>query len=309
MWESTCWPQLRQLCGIRLPEDGAAALARGLPSLEVLEAMPEGPWTGAGQAVFGCVRQAKLKDCCESFTAHARVSSLLPSLERLTMYESVTINNLHEWEELNTGTERQGLLVPDLADATRLTYLVLVCNDDDEGYHALPPHAWATLSTLPHLRHLALDVTAAEVPQLAHLPAALEVLKVQVDGLYYDQAEDSMLLRRHDVDGPCELCAVLMAAGRLPRLRSLWIHASGMQVHRGALAGLAGARLGDLEELEVKCYGLQLHDVSLLAALHGLRRLHVKELESASPGEWSRSTRAEGCRSRVSATALDVLTF
>ena len=152
--ETAHWPQLRRLHGIRLPGEGAVALARGLPSLEALDAAPEGQRAGAGQAVFGRVRQARLADCCESFTAHARISSLLPSLERLTLWE----NN----ESITT----------DLADATRLTHLVLG-SDSGTDFDTLQPRAWAALFTMSRLRHLALDVLPAELPQLARLPASL----------------------------------------------------------------------------------------------------------------------------------------
>ena len=159
--ESACWPQLRQLCGISLPGERAAALANGLPSLEFLGAAPEGEWAGAPQAVFGRVRQARLGPCCESFTAHARISSLMPSLERLTLYDE------------------GGIVTTDPAGGTRLTHLVLGSNDTDV-FCELQPRAWAALSTMSHLRRLALDVTAAEMPRLASLPAALEVLRVNV---------------------------------------------------------------------------------------------------------------------------------
>ena len=266
MWESACWPQLKQLYSIRMPGEGAAALARGLPSLEVLDAVPEGQWADAGPAVFGRVRQARLADCCESFNAHARTSSLLPSLERLTL-----------WEERDT-------IATDLAGSTGLTHLVLGWNDG-ENFSALHPRAWTVLPTLSRLRHLALDAMPAELPQLAHLPAALEVLCVNVAHGLDDEGEVEWA--PEDMDGAPDLCGALEPAARLPRLRTLYICAPGMAVHHGTLAQLVRARLCALEELGVVCFKMRLHDVSLLAVLPGLRRLNVWQLD-AIPDEFSR---------------------
>ena len=130
LFKTACWPKLRYLRGILLPGECAAALARGLPSLEALDAVLDGEWAGAGGAVFGRVRQARLQECCASFVEHARISSLLPSIERLSL------------------SEDQGTISTDLAGATRLTHLRL-------GDHDLlvnvkgQPRAWAALCTRP----------------------------------------------------------------------------------------------------------------------------------------------------------------
>ena len=269
VWESIHRPQLRQLCGVCLPGEGAVALARGLPSLEVLDAAPKGQWAGAEHGVFERVRQARLVECCESFTAHVRICSLLPSLERLTL------------------RERCNTISTDLARATRRTHLVLGWQYGT--LQALQPCAWAAPYTMSCLRHLALDVTAAEVPQLALLPAALEVLHVNVDEASNDEIEQASLPEVVDMEDLYDVCAVFEAAARLPRLRTLFVRALGGEVHHGSLTRLVGARLGAVEELEVECYEVRLHDVALLAALRGLRRLHSCELEeSASPDEWAK---------------------
>ena len=161
LWETACWPKLRYLCGIILPGKCAATLARGLPSLEALDAVPVGQWAGAGEAVLARVRHARLQECCESFAAHARIASLLPSIERLTL-----------WED-------QAIISTDLAGATRLTHLLLGGAEFDR-INEVQPRALAALGTLSRLRHLALDVKPSRLPQLAHLPAALEVLLVRV---------------------------------------------------------------------------------------------------------------------------------
>ena len=246
LWETACWPKLRYLRGIRLPGECAAALARSLPSLEVLDAFPEGQWAGAGEAVFGRVRQARLQECCDSFAAHARISSLLPSLERLTL-----------WED-------RGIFSTDVAGATRLTHLELG-HDTLWVSHEVQPRALAALCTLPRLRHLALNVKPCHVPQLARLPAALEVLRLYVARSLDDSGE--VAWRPEELEGKPDLCRVLEAVARLPRLRSPHINGPGMELHHGPLAAQLGGRLGALEDLEVCCFNLQLHDVAVLATL------------------------------------------
>ena len=90
------------------------------------------------------------------------------------------------------------------------------------------------------------------------------------------------------MDDAYDVCGLFEAAARLPRLRTLIASALGMEVHHGSLARLVGARLGAVEELEVECAELRLQDVSLLAALRGLRRLEICCMpEAASPDEWA----------------------
>ena len=267
VWEGAHWPQLRQLCGIYLLGDAAAALARGLPSLECLGAIPQGEWTGAGKAVFARVRQANLECCCESFTAHAHISSLLPSLERLTLWEECSITDC-------------SAMSTDLAGATRLTHLVLGTNDG-ECFSKLQPRAWAALSTMSRLRHLALDMTFDEVPQVARLPPALELLSLNVAQCYFEE-HGHVAWMHHTSGSAIDLCTVLEAAAGLPRLRSLTVKAPGMtHLNHGSLARLVHAGLGGLEALVMNGarQWLKPHDVALLAALPGLRRLHTQPLD------------------------------
>ena len=148
--------------------------------------------------------------------------------------------------------------------------------------HEVHPRTWAALRTLSRVRHLALDVMPSQVPQLAQLPAALEVLRVNVAEGLDDSVE--VAWRPEELRGKPDMCRVLEAAGRLPRLRSLHTNAPGMDLHHGAQAARLGARICALEAQDVSCYNLQLHDIAVLAHLPGLRHLYAWDLSGNLPG-------------------------
>ena len=103
-----------------------------------------------------------LYDCDESFCSHACLSRLLPCVERL------------EW-----AGERS--ISCDFLGLTRLTHLELHSAEGNNG-SPIQPRVWDALATLTQLRHLAMDLAAEQLPQLARLPAGLSALRAQVAG-------------------------------------------------------------------------------------------------------------------------------
>ncbi|KAI8469701.1 MAG: hypothetical protein J3K34DRAFT_521959 [Monoraphidium minutum] len=156
------WPRLRELAGVELPAEQAAALAQGLPGLEALAARPTGAWPPRPAAVFPRVARASLTCCCESFGA-VHLAGLLPSLRELVVSVHKTLD-------------------ADLRDLTRLSSLAAFTSGQPS--HA-PPSAererlFDALRAMPRLRRLALSVGPRDAPLLARLPPALEALKLSV---------------------------------------------------------------------------------------------------------------------------------
>lgn len=285
--EALPFARMRVLQGIVLPAEKVVALEQGLPRLEWLHALPEGEWADLelpARAAFASLTRLELawdpswplwEWKRSSFHCSAQLPQLFPALERI---------------ESTVGLD--AVIGCDIASLSRLTHLgisqlCLACTHSTSLQSivlqkvGVDRRIWGRMHVLRNLRELKVQIAPVDAHWLARLPPSLTALDVTVWTTY----------KSFMAHGTNDASEVLEAVANGPRLRKLRMDAHwAAPMPQASWAQLVqGSLLTSLEDLELRRpEPRQLHDVSTLAMLPGLRRLHVWPYNyySSGRGTW-----------------------